>query len=190
MLDTPRNTFGSIIRKFTLLGTTENKSGHGRKMKLSIIAIRNIVRTTRNNPHITAKDLLFDLAHTGDEVSLFTIRHTLRSNGLYARTPCHTSLLTEVLYTVHKRNRSNYAKSNLNKPLEIWQSILWTNRTKIELFGKMDQRAVRGQKNSAFDEKKHYSYRKVWRWEHHGLGLFFFFKDWEPGNNKGYHGFR
>jgi hypothetical protein len=47
MLDIPRDTIGSIIRRFTLLGTTENKPGHGQKRKLSITAIRNIARTTR-----------------------------------------------------------------------------------------------------------------------------------------------
>jgi hypothetical protein len=41
---------------------------------LPIAAIRNIFRSTRKKPDITAKGLLFDLAHTGDEVSLSTLR--------------------------------------------------------------------------------------------------------------------
>ena len=41
----------------------------------------------------------------------------------------------------------------MDKPQKFWDCVLWTDDTKLELFGPMDQRYVWRRKNKAYDEK-------------------------------------
>uniref|UniRef100_A0A8C5M825 Tc1-like transposase DDE domain-containing protein n=1 Tax=Leptobrachium leishanense TaxID=445787 RepID=A0A8C5M825_9ANUR len=44
-------------------------------------------------------------------------------------------------------------KSHVDKPQKFWDSVLWTDETKLELFGPMDRRHVWRRKNKAYEEK-------------------------------------
>uniref|UniRef100_A0A8C5WK94 Transposase Tc1-like domain-containing protein n=1 Tax=Leptobrachium leishanense TaxID=445787 RepID=A0A8C5WK94_9ANUR len=98
-------------------------------------------------PH--PEELRKDLSDVGTEVSAQTIRRTLRNEGLHARTPRRTPLLSPK----NKKSRLQYAKSHVDKPQKFWDSVLWTDETKLELFGPMDQRYVWRRKNKAYEEK-------------------------------------
>ena len=67
----------------------------------------------------------------------------------HARTPRRTPLLTHK----YKKARLYYAQENLNKPQKFWNTILWSDETKLELFGAMDQRYIWRKKNEAYVEK-------------------------------------
>uniref|UniRef100_A0A8C5PID1 Transposase n=1 Tax=Leptobrachium leishanense TaxID=445787 RepID=A0A8C5PID1_9ANUR len=82
MLNIPRETIGSIIRKFKAKGTVETLPGRGRKKMLTSTAVRYLKRRQK-----------------------------------------------------------------------FWDSVLWTDETKLELFGPMDQRYVWRRKNKAYEEK-------------------------------------
>ena len=148
-LKVPRDTVGNIIRKFKSKGTVANVPGRGRKKKITPATARWIRRNVDKNPRLTAKDLQGDLAKAGTDVSVQTVRRQLYEQRLHARTPRRTPLLT----TRHKKSRIQYAKENLEKPKKFWESVLWTDETKIELFGPMDHRYVWRKKNEAFVEK-------------------------------------
>ena len=47
----------------------------------------------------------------------------------------------------------NFAKEHLSKPSSFWDKILWSDETKLELFGQNCVSRVWRQKNSAFDPK-------------------------------------
>lgn len=94
MLNIPRDTIGSIIRKFKAKGTVETAPGRGRKRILSATAVRYLRRKVEKNPCVTAEELKKDLSDVGTEVSAQTIRRTLRNEDLHARTPRRTPLLT------------------------------------------------------------------------------------------------
>uniref|UniRef100_A0A8C5MHJ1 Transposase n=1 Tax=Leptobrachium leishanense TaxID=445787 RepID=A0A8C5MHJ1_9ANUR len=149
MLNKPRETIGSIICKFKAKGTVETLPGCGRKKMLTLTAVRYLKRRVEKSPRVTAEELRKDLSDVGTEVSAQTIRRTLRNKGLHARTPRHTPLLSPK----NKKSRLQYAKSHVDKPQKFWDSVLWTDETKLELFGPMDQRYVWRRKNKAYEEK-------------------------------------
>lgn len=49
--------------------------------------------------------------------------------------------------------RLEYARRNLDRPAEFWDTVLWSDETKLELFGHMDQRFVWRKKGKAYDMK-------------------------------------
>uniref|UniRef100_A0A8C5QS12 Transposase n=1 Tax=Leptobrachium leishanense TaxID=445787 RepID=A0A8C5QS12_9ANUR len=177
MLNIPRETIGSIIRKFKAKGTVEMLPGRGRKKMLTSTAVRYLKRRVEKSPRVTAEELRKkmltstavrylkrrveksprvtaeelrkDLSDVGTEVSAQTIRRTLRNEGLHARTPRRTPLLSPK----NKKSRLQYAKSHVDKPQKFWDSVLWTDETKLELFGPMHQRYVWRRKNKAYEEK-------------------------------------
>uniref|UniRef100_A0A8C5N0X9 Transposase n=1 Tax=Leptobrachium leishanense TaxID=445787 RepID=A0A8C5N0X9_9ANUR len=149
MLNIPRETIGSIIRKFKAKGTVETLPGRGRKKMLTSTAVRYLKRRVEKSPRVTAEELIKDLSDVGTEVSAQTIRRTLRNEGLHARTPRRTPLLSPK----NKKSRLQYAKGHVDKPQKFWDSVLWTDETKLELFGPMDQRYVWRRKNKAYEEK-------------------------------------
>uniref|UniRef100_A0A8C5PFK5 Transposase Tc1-like domain-containing protein n=1 Tax=Leptobrachium leishanense TaxID=445787 RepID=A0A8C5PFK5_9ANUR len=149
MLNIPRETIGSIIRKFKAKGTVETLPGRGRKKMLTSTAARYLKRRVEKSPRVTAEELRKDLSDVGTEVSAQTIRRTLRNEGLHARTPRRTPLLSPK----NKKSRLQYAKGHVDKPQKFWDSVLWTDETKLELFGPMDQRYVWRRKNKAYEEK-------------------------------------
>ncbi|KAL0155598.1 hypothetical protein M9458_049861, partial [Cirrhinus mrigala] len=86
----------------------------------------------------------------GTSASVATVRRALNNQGLHGRTPRHTPLLT----SRNIRSRLEYARRNLDKTTESWETVLWTDETKLELFGHMDQRYVWRAKGQAYGQKK------------------------------------
>uniref|UniRef100_A0A8C5PQH3 Transposase n=1 Tax=Leptobrachium leishanense TaxID=445787 RepID=A0A8C5PQH3_9ANUR len=149
MLNIPRETIASISRKFKAKGTVETLPGRCRKKMLTSTAVRYLKRRVEKSPRVTAEELRKDLLDVGTEVSAQTIRRTLRNEGLHARTPRRTPLLSPK----NKKSLLQYAKSHVDKPQTFWDSVLWTDETKLELFGPMDQRYVWRRKNKVYEEK-------------------------------------
>ena len=80
----------------------------------------------------TAKHIQADLQTQGTTVPTRTICRQLIERGLYGRRPKRTPLLRDR----HKKARLEFAKTHLNKPKSFWENVLWTDETKVELFGK------------------------------------------------------
>uniref|UniRef100_A0A8C5MYZ5 Transposase Tc1-like domain-containing protein n=1 Tax=Leptobrachium leishanense TaxID=445787 RepID=A0A8C5MYZ5_9ANUR len=172
MLNIPRETIGSIIRKLKAKGTVETLPGRGRKKMLTSTAVRYLKRRVEKRRRVTAEELRKDLSDVGTEVSAQTIRHTLHNEGLHARTPRRTPLLspknkksprvtaeelrkdlsdvgtevsaqtirrtlrneglhartprrTPMLSPKNKKSRLQYAKSHVDR--KFWDSVLWTD---------------------------------------------------------------
>ena len=90
-----------------------------------------MVRMVKDNPQTTSKDLQDHLAADGVTVHRSTIQHTLHKEQLYGR----VMRKKPFLHTRHKHARLRYAKAHLNKPDSFWNKVIWTDETKIELFG-------------------------------------------------------
>ena len=67
-LNVPRDTVGSIVRKFKVEGTVATLPGRGRKRKLSVAATRFLRRQVVKNLRVTAKHMQQDLVAAGTEV--------------------------------------------------------------------------------------------------------------------------
>ncbi|KAI4900260.1 hypothetical protein NFI96_002266 [Prochilodus magdalenae] len=100
-----------------------------------------MLRTVRVNPQTSTKDLQHDLAADGVNVHRSTIWRTLHKEMLYGR-------VTQITYL-----RLRYVKAHLDKPASFWNKMLWTDETKIELFGHNKGRYAWRKKTTALQEK-------------------------------------
>ncbi|CDQ72897.1 unnamed protein product [Oncorhynchus mykiss] len=97
-----------------------------------------MVNEAKKNPRVSAKDLQKSLEHANISVDKTMIRKTLNNNGVHGRTPQKMSLLS-------KKNiaaRLKFAKEHLDVQQRYWQNILWTDSSKMELFGRNTQHSA------------------------------------------------
>ncbi|KAJ4924663.1 hypothetical protein JOQ06_003615 [Pogonophryne albipinna] len=99
---------------------------------------RMLNEEVKKNPRVSARDLKKSLAHANISVDESTIRKTLNKNGVHGRTPRRKPLLSRKNIAA----RLKCAKEHLDVPQHYWQHILWTDETKVELFGRNTQRYV------------------------------------------------
>uniref|UniRef100_A0A674MQF4 Transposase Tc1-like domain-containing protein n=1 Tax=Takifugu rubripes TaxID=31033 RepID=A0A674MQF4_TAKRU len=95
-----------------------------------------IMRTVRNRPATTQQELVNDLQAAGTKVTRKTIGNTLRRNGLKSCSARKVPLLKKA----HVEARLKY-------------KVLWSDETKIELFGLNSTRHVWRKKNAAYDPR-------------------------------------
>ena len=148
-LEVPVTTVAHIIQKFKTHGTVANLPGRGRKRKIDDRLKRQIVRIVSKEPRTTSKEIKGELQGQGTSVSDRTIRRCLSQSGLHGRRPRRTPLLKKN----HKKARLEFAKMHVDKPQSFWENVLWTDETKLELFGKAHQLYVHRLKNQAYEEK-------------------------------------
>ena len=136
--DIPRSTVSSIVKKYKETGIFANLPKSGRKPILSPVDVRNVIRTMTKDPTKTKTDLLEQIERVGKKVSKTTLKRVLNRHGLYARRPRKTPLHKKR----HLEARLAFAKNHLEQDDAFWDQVLWTDETKIELFGHNDQRHV------------------------------------------------
>ncbi len=96
-----------------------------------------ILRKVRDQPRTTQEDLVNDLKRAGTTVSTVTISNTHR-HGLKSCSVCKVPLLKPA----HVQARLKFAKDHLDDPEEAWEKVMWSDETKIELFGINSTRRV------------------------------------------------
>ncbi|KAI4894579.1 hypothetical protein NFI96_018799, partial [Prochilodus magdalenae] len=122
------------------------KAGMG---KISPRGASMILRKVRNEPRITRQDLVNDLNRPGTTVSKKTISNTLRRQGLKS---C-SARKVPFLKPTHVKARLKFANDHLNDPEEEWEKVMWSDETKIELFGLNSTRHVWRKKNDEYNPK-------------------------------------
>lgn len=145
----PVSTVQTLINKWKSTGSVKPKPRTGRPKKLSDTAVRKIIRETHKNPQTTSSDLQATLQEAGVQVSTSTIRRHLNRGGLHGRIARKKPLLR----AQHKKARLEYAREHIDESKTFWHKILWSDETKIELYGHNHQRYVWRQVNQAFQEK-------------------------------------
>ncbi|KAJ4928418.1 hypothetical protein JOQ06_016210 [Pogonophryne albipinna] len=90
-----------------------------------------ITRTVSKNPRTTRGHLVNDLQRAGTKVTKATISNTLRRQGLKSCSARRVPLLKPV----HVQARLKFAREHLDDPEEDWENVIWSDETKIELFG-------------------------------------------------------
>ncbi len=108
-----------------------------------------IMRMVRNQPRTTREDLVNDLKAAGTIVTKKTIGNTLRREGLNS---CSTRKVP-LLKKAHVQACLKFANEHLNDSEENWVKVLWSDETKIELFGINSTRRVWRRRNAAYDPK-------------------------------------
>uniref|UniRef100_A0A3B3IMT9 Transposase Tc1-like domain-containing protein n=1 Tax=Oryzias latipes TaxID=8090 RepID=A0A3B3IMT9_ORYLA len=138
----------AFIQKFKNHGTVANLPGRRQKRKIDDKLRRRIVGTVSKEPRTTYKDIKGEPLDQGTSVSDRTIRR-LSQSGLHGRRPRRTPLLKGN----HKKARVEFAKMYVDKPQSFFENVLWTDKTKLELFGKAHQLYVCSLKNEAYNQK-------------------------------------
>ncbi len=131
-LGVKKSTVGAIIRKWKTYKTTDNLPRSGAPRKISPRGVKMITRTVSKNPRTTRGDLVNDLQRAGTKVTKATISNTLRCQGLKSCSARRVPLLKPV----HVQARLKFAREHLDDPEEDWENVIWSDETKIELFGK------------------------------------------------------
>ncbi|KAK3533225.1 hypothetical protein QTP70_013666 [Hemibagrus guttatus] len=148
-LGVKKSTVGAIIRKWKTYKTTDNLPRSGAPRKISPRGLKMITRTVSKNPRTTRGDLVNDLQRAGTKVTKATISNTLRRQGLKSCSARRVPLLKPV----HVRARLKFAREHLDDPEEDWENVIWSDETKIELFGKNSTCRVWRRKNAELHAK-------------------------------------
>ncbi len=104
-----------------------------------------IMRTVRDQPRTTREDLVNDLKAAGNTVIKKTIGNTLRHEGLISCNARKVPLLKKV----HVQACLKFA----NDSEENWAKVLWSDETKIHLFGINSTRHLWRRRNGAYEPK-------------------------------------
>ncbi|KAG2466467.1 TCB1 transposase, partial [Polypterus senegalus] len=130
-LKVPMSTVASIIRKWKKFETTRTLPRAGRPSKLSDQGRRALVREVTKNPIVTLSELQWSSVERGEPSRRTTISAAIHQSGLYGRVARRKPLLSKR----HMAARLEFAKRHLKNSQTMRNKILWSEETKIELFG-------------------------------------------------------
>ena len=128
-----------VCKRFAETGTIKNKAGRGRKKVTTPQTDRRIVRLALKNRKTTSADINNALADSGVAVSGRTVRRRLVTAGLRARIPRKKPFLNPA----QRLKRLQWAKKHVNWTNEQWKNVLWSDETRISIFGSDGVRYVR-----------------------------------------------
>lgn len=144
------STVGYIIKKFKDENLIANKSRKGRPKKLTEREEKRILREVKQNPRTSATNIVSHLAtYSGKTVSTETVKRVLRKAGYGGRVARKKPYINDV----NRRKRLAFAKEHQNKPPEFWRRVLWSDETKINLFGSDGRQYVWRKRGTAFNKE-------------------------------------
>ena len=142
-------TVGAIIRKWKKHKVTANLPRSGAPRKISPRGISMMMRKVSDQPSTTQEELVNDLKAVGTTVTKRTISNTLHREGLKSCCACKVPLLKKA----HVQARLKFAKEHLDDPEEAWEKVMWSDETKIELFGINSTHRVWRKRNAEYNPK-------------------------------------
>ena len=137
-------TVGAIIRKWKKHKVTTNLPRSGAPRRISMM-----MRKVRDQPSTTQEELVNDLKAVGTTVMKRTISNTLHSDRFKLCCVRKVPLLKKA----HVQARLKFAKEHLDDPEEAWEKVMWSDETKIELFGINSTRRVWRKRNAEYNPK-------------------------------------
>ncbi len=109
-----------------------------------------LIQEVIKEPRTTSKELQASLASIKVSVHDSTIRKRLGKNSIHERVPRQKPLLTKK----NTKARLTFAKKYLDYPQDFWANILWTDETKVKLFGRCVSCYIWRKTNTAFHKKQ------------------------------------
>ncbi|KAG2456995.1 TCB1 transposase, partial [Polypterus senegalus] len=126
----PMSTVATIICKWKKFETTRTLPRASRPSKLSE-GRRTLVREVTKNPMVTVSKLQRSSVEIGEPSIRTTISAAIHQSGLFGRVARRKPLLSKR----HMAARLEFAKRHLKDSQTMRNKILWSDETKIELFG-------------------------------------------------------
>ncbi len=146
-----QNTVAKVVQTFKKDGTaTISQRRPGRPRKLTPRQEHLLMRRVEENQHASSLQLSKEVeSQTGVTISRDTIRRTLRRNGMHGCRPRKKPLLKPR----HKKACIEFARAHADKDEDYWDSILWSDETKINVFGTDGFKTVWRRKGEEYKEK-------------------------------------
>ncbi len=146
-----QNTVAKVVQTFKKDGTaTISHRRPGRPRKLTPRQEHLLMRRVEENRHASSLQLSKDIeSQTGVTISCDTIRRALQRNGMHGCRPRKKPLLKPR----HKKARLEFARAHADKDEDYWDSILWIDETKINVFGADGFKTVWRRKGEEYKEK-------------------------------------
>ncbi len=108
-----------------------------------------LIQEIIKEPRTTSKELQASLASIKVSVHDSTIIKRLGKNSIHRRVPRQKPLLTKK----NTKARLTFAKTYLDYAQDFWENIMWTDESKVELFGRCVSRYIWCKTNTAFHKK-------------------------------------
>ncbi len=146
-----QNTVAKVVQTFKKDGTaTISQRCPGRPRKLTPRQERLLMRRVEENRHASSLQLSKEVeSQTGETISRDTIWHKMQRNGMHGCRPRKKPLLKPR----HKKARLEFARAHADKDEDYWVSILWSDETKINVFGTDGFKTVWRRKGEEYKEK-------------------------------------
>jgi len=120
-----------LCKRYEETGSVETQAGRGRQKATTKAIDRRIARMSLNDRKLTANKINKALVDAGVSVSDRTIRRRLVSVGLRARIPRKKPFLN----VTQRQKRLEWAKEHQKWTLEHWKKVIWSDETRISIFG-------------------------------------------------------
>ncbi len=144
------STVAKTIQRFNRTGSTQNMPLHGRQKILSARAQRHIQRLCLGNRRMSAASIAAEVEGVGVQpVSAQTMRRTLHQIGLHGCHPRRKPLLK----MMHKKARTQFTEDKQTKDMDYWNHVLWSDETKINVFGSDGVKCVWRQPGEEYKDK-------------------------------------
>ncbi|CAI9546706.1 unnamed protein product [Staurois parvus] len=120
------------------------------------------MRRVEENHHASSLKLAKEVeSQTGVIVSYDTIRHTLQRNGMHECRPQRKLLLKPM----HKKVGLEFVRAHAEKEDDYWDSVLWCDETKLNVFGTDGFKTVWRHKGEEYKEKCMVPTSETWWWQ-------------------------
>ncbi len=144
------STMTKTIQRVNRTSSTQNRPQHGRPKKLSARAQRHIQMLCFGNRRMSAASIVAEVEGVGGQpISAQTIRRTLHQIGLHGCRPRRKPFLK----MMHKKARKQFAEDKQTKDMDYWNHVLWSDETKINLFGSDGVKRVWWQPGEEYKDK-------------------------------------
>lgn len=128
-----------LVKRFGVTGSIENQTGRGRRKVTTPQTDRRIARLSLQNRKSSAGDINKAICEAGVTVSDRTVRRRLVDAGLRARIPRKKPFLNPV----QRQKRLAWAKEHISWTVDDWAKVMWSDETRISIFGSDGIRYVR-----------------------------------------------
>ena len=135
-----------ICHKFGNSGTIADLPRGHRKKATTTQDDRDMIRAVKNNHRLSSKEISADMLIAGVCVSAQTVPRRLFSVGLKARIPRKKPFLN----AAQRKKRVDWCKAHMNWTAEDWSKVLFSDETRLSIFGSDGIRYVRRSTHEAY----------------------------------------